>query len=86
MCAKADAFDAAGYVFDYRYATYVNIAKKTLFSHLFVAEHSAEDIENCIGSAHAQGDWRFFCTVPTSQPLRQKIIDIYEGRRASDRG
>lgn len=86
MCVKAKAavFDVHEYTFDYVYAAYVNLKHKTLFSHLFVAAHSAEELEACITKPNPQREWRFFATEPTPRSVRSKILTDYYGYDPAD--
>ena len=77
MCAKLDVFSAHQYVFDYRYAAYVNLDQKTLFSHLFVAAYSAEEIEGAITRPNPAEAWRFYATEPTDPEIRDEILRSY---------
>ena len=79
MCVKAKAavFDTHQYIFDHVYAAYVNLKHKTLFSHLFVEAHSAEELEACIRRPNPEREWRFYATEPTSRATRGKILSDY---------
>ena len=86
MCAKADVLDAGGYMFDYRYGTYVNVRRKTVFSHLFLNAHTAEEIEAHIARrAQENSGWEFFSLNPLHPSVFDKIIGVYSGRVRSDR-
>jgi acyl-CoA thioesterase FadM len=79
MCKKADVLDAGGYLYDYEYFTYVNKARKALFSHLFVDDHTADEIEACIvdvTAAHSTG-WRFFVRKPLHPSVQHHLQKVY---------
>jgi hypothetical protein len=77
MCKKADVLDAGGYVYDYEYFTYVNKARKALFSHLFIDDHTAEEIEACIVKLIPKPEWQFFVRKPLSPSVQQHMEKVY---------
>ena len=88
MCVftqKSDALDGGGFVFDYRYGTYVNVRKKMLFSHQLVDSLSAEELEARVAAAAPTGDWQFFCTKPPTRSVREQIVAVYSGKAAYPR-
>jgi hypothetical protein len=74
---KADLFDARGFFFDYWHAAYVNRQRKMIISHLFVAAHSAEELDAHIAQAAPSNEWTFLCTVPPSQALQELVLARY---------
>lgn len=80
MCTftqKADALDSGGFVFDYRYGTYVNVGKKMLFSHQLVDSLSPQELEARVAISAPTGEWQFFCLKPPTPYVRGKIEAVY---------
>jgi len=74
---KADVLDDGGYWFDYIHLTYVNRARKALFSHLFVEAHSPEEIGACIARANPSQGWQFFFLKPPHPDMRSHLEAAY---------
>jgi len=75
---KADVLDAGGYRYDYVHFTYVNKSRKALFSHLFVNDHSAEELEACIINLIPKPVWQFFVRKPLHPSVRQYMETVYD--------
>jgi hypothetical protein len=82
---KADALDSGGFVFDYRYGTYVNVRKKIIFTHQLVDVLAPEELETRIVTAAPKEEWQFFCTKPPSQSVCDQIVAVYSGKVAYSR-
>jgi hypothetical protein len=74
---KANALDSGGFVFDYRYGTYVNVRGKMLFSHQLVDSLSPEELEARVAAATPNGEWQFFCLEPPCDSVREQIVEVY---------
>ena len=72
LAKKRALLNESGFAYGFDREVYYNQDTKKVFSIEFVEDHSAEELEKCIGENTRENGWRFyFNTVPSKSAKRE---------------